>query len=348
MKRILFVICFGLLSYFSQAQYTTVANESFTTTIPSGWSVIPTGGWVINNTLSVSSPTSALGFIPNSNGDSVELISPWYDLTNFAYAFLQFSQICKVTSSDLCQIKYQELAMPGWKVVPTSSYQGSDASAYAGAKFSQQSYTTWQANDSLATPNNSWWKEESFDVSGEVSYAQIRFKFIIKKGNVIGSQFAYGWAIDNFKLLASANPIQPPVVEFLSSSPVDTVYNTGPFTVTAKIATRTFARIVQPVKLNVSYTYNSITTYDTLTMTMVEGDSIFSAIIPQKVFGTTITYDVRGVDSVGNDATAYSSFYIKRAIGGAATGYIIAGTGTLTQYYSPFYRYYDYGWSRNL
>jgi hypothetical protein len=337
-----------LLSYFSQAQYTTVGNESFTTTIPSGWSVSPTGGWVINNTLSVSSPTSALGFIPNSNGDSVELISPWYDLRNFAYAFLQFSQICKVTSSDLCQIKYQELAMPGWKVVPTSSYQGSDASAYAGAKFSQQSYTTWQANDSLATPNNSWWKEESFDVSGEVSYAQIRFKFIIKKGNVIGSQFAYGWAIDNFKLLASANPIQPPVVEFLSSSPVDTVYNTGPFIVTARIATRTFARIVQPVKLNVSYTYNSITTYDTLTMTMVEGDSIFSAVIPQKVFGTTITYDVRGVDSVGNDATAYSSFYIKRAIGGAATGYIIAGTGTLTQYYSPFYRYYDYGWSRNL
>ncbi|HOF17215.1 MAG TPA: hypothetical protein PLP76_10015, partial [Bacteroidales bacterium] len=296
----------------------------------------------------VSSPSSALGFVPNSNGDSVELISPWYDLRNYEYAFLQFSHICKTSTSDMCQIKYQELSMPGWKVIPTSSYQGNTPSAYAGAKFSHASYSTWIPNDSLATPSNSWWKEENFDVSGEVSYAQVRFKFVIVKGNVLGSQFAYGWVIDNFKLLASANPIKPPIVEFLSSSPVDTVYNTGPFTVKAKIVSQTFARIVQPVKLNVSYTYNNITTYDTLTMTMIEGDSIFSAIIPQKVFGTTITYDVRGVDSVGNDATAFSSFYIKRAIGGAATGYVTAGTGNITQTYSPFYRYYDYGWSRNL
>ena len=343
-----FIVLLSLVAFIgiAQAQYTTVANEKFSSL--SGWTVNPTGGWIVNTNLSVSSPSSALGFVPNSNGDSVELISPWYDLRNYEYAFLQFSHICKTSTSDMCQIKYQELSMPGWKVIPTSSYQGNTPSAYAGAKFSHASYSTWIPNDSLATPSNSWWKEENFDVSGEVSYAQVRFKFVIVKGNVLGSQFAYGWVIDNFKLLASAAPIKPPVVEFLSSSPADTVYNTGPFTVTAKIATRTYAPIVQPIKLNVSYTYNNITTYDTLTMTMVEGDSIFSAIIPQKVFGTTITYDVRGVDSVGNDATAFSSFYLKRLIGGAATGYVIAGTGTLTQYYSPFYRYYDYGWSRNL
>ena len=126
----------------------------------------------------------------------------------------------------MCQVKYQELAMPGWKVIPTSSYQGTTPAAYAGARFSQASYLAWMPHDSLATPSNSWWKEESFDVSGEVSYAQVRFKFIIKKGNILGTQFAYGWVIDNFKLLASVNPIKPPVVEFLSSSPVDTVYNT--------------------------------------------------------------------------------------------------------------------------
>jgi hypothetical protein len=81
---------------------------------------------------------------------------------------------------------------------------------------------------------------------------------------------------------------------------------------------------------------------------MVEGDSIFSAVIPQKVFGTTITYDVRGVDSVGNDASAYSSFYIKRIAGGAATGYIIAWTGTSTTYLFPMNMYYCYSWTRQL
>jgi hypothetical protein len=343
-----FIVLLSLVAFIGieQAHYTTVANEKFSSL--SGWTVNPTGGWIVNTNLSVSSPSSALGFVPNSNGDSVELISPWYDLRNYEYAFLQFSHICKTSTSDMCQIKYQELSMPGWKVIPTSSYQGNTPSAYAGAKFSHASYSTWIPNDSLATPSNSWWKEENFDVSGEVSYAQVRFKFVIVKGNVIGSQFAYGWVIDNFKLLASAAPIKPPVVEFLSSSPADTVYNTGPFTVTAKIATRTYAPIVQPIKLNVSYTYNNITTYDTLTMTMVEGDSIFSAIIPQKVFGTTITYDVRGVDSVGNDATAFSSFYLKRLIGGAATGYVIAGTGTTTTYMLPMDMLYNYSWTRQL
>ena len=347
MRKFIFFILFAVLSATTYAQYTTIANESFTTT-PSGWLISPSNSWTLNGNLSVSSPNSMLGFIPNSNGDSVELISPWYDLRTYAYVFLQFSHICKVTSSDVCQIKYQELSMPGWKTIPTSSYLGKQPSAYAGAKFSQSSYSTWAPGDSLAIPTNSWWKEESYNVSGEVSYAQVRFKFIIKKGNVMGSQFAYGWLIDNFKLLASMNEIKPPVVEFISTSPVDTVYNTGPYTVTAKIATRTYSPIAKPIKLNVSYTYNNITTYDTLTMTMVTGDSIFSAVIPQKFFGTKITYNVKGMDSIGNDAYAFSEFYVKRLKINVPSGYVTIGTLGTTVSPNILYYAYDYTWTKQL
>lgn len=314
MKKFIVLLGFVIFAYMLQAQHTNIVNEQFTS-IPTGWTVRPTSSWVVSNSLSVSSPSSVLGMIPNSVGDSVELISPWYDFTNYAYAFLQFSHICKVTMSDICQIKYQELSMPDWKAIPSSSYQGSDLNAFKNARFSHESYSIWMPGDSLAIPSNSWWKEEKFDISDEVSYAQVRFKFIIKKGSAIGSHFAYGWLIDNFKITASLDGIKPPIVEFIPPYPEGTVNTTGSFTVTAKVVSKTIAPIVKPIKLNVRYLYNSVTTYDTIIMTMLDGDSIYSAVIPQKVFGTDVFYEIYAKDTVGNDASVFSVFYIRRPVG---------------------------------
>jgi len=344
MKKFLFLICLGCLAIFSQAQQTVLVNESFNT-IPSGWTVSPSGSWIVDSTYSVSSPNAVWGFIPTSNGDSIELISPWVNFTNYGYAFLQFNHICKVTVNDICNIQYQEMSMPGWKSIPTSSYLGTP-NAYLNGQFSHASYTDWIPNDSLAIPTNSWWKEEMFDISHEVSYAQVRFKFKIKKGSVLGSNFAYGWLIDNFKITASVNEIKPPVVEFLSVYS-DTVYNTGPFTIRAKAATRTLAPIIQPVKLTVTYTYNNVTIYDTLTMTPDKGDSIYSVTIPQKLYGTTVFYSIYAEDTVGNNSSANSGFCIKRPSAGQ-TGAVIVGTGTSTDYRLPMNMYYCYSWTRQI
>ena len=66
-----FIVLLSLVAFIgiAQAQYTTVANEKFSSL--SGWTVNPTGGWIVNTNLSVSSPSSALGFVPTTNGDSV-------------------------------------------------------------------------------------------------------------------------------------------------------------------------------------------------------------------------------------------------------------------------------------
>jgi hypothetical protein len=81
-------------------------------------------------------------------------------------------------------------------------------------------------------------------------------------------------------------------------------------------------------------------------MTMIDGDTIFAAMIPQKIAGTTITYSVYAHDTVGNNGTLQRSFHITKSAGGGQTGYVTIGNGTNTQSYIPFYRFYDYSWSR--
>jgi hypothetical protein len=318
MKKILFLLSLLVFVGTIEAQIVTIADVNFEST-PSGWIITPTNYWTANTDLYAGGQTSYHGFVPIGNqGDTVILTSPLYDFGLYRYAFLSFNQICKVSGSDICQIEYRENIMgASWKVIPRSSYKGSGI--YTNAVFCDGSYTDWLPGDSLAIPTNNWWKTELFDISNEVSFAEVQFRFKITKGNVIGSQIAYGWLIDNFKLTASINPIAPPVVELISNYG-DTVYNTGPFVIKAKVATRTYAPILNP-KLYYTTTFNNITSHDSVMMTAVEGDSIWTATIPQHLFGTSITFSIVGYDSVGNNNSVNSAFYLKRGVGGHTIGY---------------------------
>ncbi len=317
MKR--FILFFALLTSITicNAQLVTIVDESFEHSL-SGWTITPSGTWEADTNLYAGGHTSFRGYVPIGNsGDTVILTSPLYDFKAYSHAYLTFSHICKVAGSDICQIEYRENTMSStWQAIPRSSYKGEGI--YTNETFNHNSYLDWIPSDYLASPTNSWWKTEAFDISNEVSYAEVRFRFKITKGSVIGSQFAYGWLIDNFKLTASVYEINPPVVEFLTIFS-DTVFNTGPFTIDARVATRTMAPIIQPVKLYVAYTYNNNTTYDTIPMSLIIGDSIYRAIIPQKVFGTAIAYSVYGEDTVGNKGDAQASFVLKRSSGGTGS-----------------------------
>ncbi len=346
MRKIILLTVILVFILSLKAQYTTIVNEKFNA-IPASWTVNPIGSWTIDTLFSASVASSILGNFSNVIGDSIELITPWYDLTNYPYVYLQFDQICKMKTSNSCQIKYQELSVPGWKAIPSSSYKGKDPNAFKNARFNHESYTAWQAYDSLAIPSNNWWKEEFFDISGEASFMQVRFKFIITKENINDTQSTYGWLIDNFKIIASQNEVKFPIIEFLFPSPVDTVYDTGPFKIMAKIISQTTAPILQPIKLNVCYTYNNMTTYDTLLMTLAEGDSIYSTEIPQKTFGTNVLYSIEAKDSMQNDAITSFNFYIRRHYGGF-TGYITIGNQAANNLYNILYYNYDYGWSQQL
>ena len=222
-----FVLFLSLIVFVGmvEAQIVTIADESFEGSL-SGWTITPANYWMADTNLYAGGHTSYHGFVPIGNpGDTVILTSPLYDFGPYGYAFLSFNQICKVSGSDICQIEYRENTMSStWQVIPRSSYKGSGI--YTNAMFHDGSYIDWMPGDSLAIPTNNWWKTEHFDISNEVSFAEVQFRFKITKGNVTGTHFAYGWLIDNFKLTASVNPIAPPAVELISNYG-DTVYNTA-------------------------------------------------------------------------------------------------------------------------
>ena len=283
------------------------ANNSFTRN--------PSSGWTMDTLLSVSGK-AAWGYVPNAEGDSIELISPVYDLSNYAYAYLRFSHICKVSDADLVTVEYRENFVGSkWTPIPYTDYKGSSSVFRRQRCFHHGCYLEWLKNDLTAQPDNTWWKVESFDVSQDVAYAEVQFKFKLKKGSTVGTNFAWGWFIDNFELMASTSQINPPVVQFVSPFTSGLVYGPGPYTIYAKVAKRTVMPLSTPV-MRIAYTsMGGKVTRDSILMTPYEGDSMWKATIPQQLVGTQVTYTIFATDTVGNNASATSGYTIGREWG---------------------------------
>jgi len=315
-KRICFTMFAIMLLYmigYTQTKVTFVQNFDGAT---HNFVMTPSHAWMVDSTLNASEKNSCWGFVPNNTGDSMMLVSPVYDLTAYAYVYLRFTHICKVAPTDIVSVEYKEDYVGArWTKIAGSRYEGSSQTYKKQRTFNDESYVEWASNDLYAEPDNSWWKNEGFDISQDVSYARVQFRFKIVKGNVIGSQFAWGWLIDNFELTASLSEINPPVVEFLEPLVNGTVYGTGPFQIKAKAAKRTLLPLKTP-KLRMKYVaMNGVVTNDSINMTAVEGDSIWIGTIPQQLIGTRVNYSVYATDTIGNNGTAYSSYLIGRKWG---------------------------------
>ncbi len=339
-------ICLFLLALFlcfnAQAQLVQIEDETFEGTL-SGWTIRPSNSWTMDTNLYAGGHKSYKGKVPigNNPGDTAILTSPIYDFSGLSYVWLSFSHICKISASDICQIEYREDNISStWQPIPTSSYKGSGA--YTNSRFSHNSYSDWCSYDSLATPNNGWWKTEQFNISDEVSYSRVQFRFKITRGTTIGSYFVYGWLIDNFKIYASVNSISPPIVNLITKHN-DTVYNTGPFIIQTKTDKQTSISTLSP-KLFYSTTISGVTINDSISMNT--DDSIWTAIIPQQLFGSFVSYSVVVVNPEGFSTNVNDGFYVSRAPVG---GYnVIVGEETLTDYYTPASMNSNYSWSRML
>jgi len=328
------------------AQPVVIVNENFDKT-QSNFTA-PRGGWSADTTLHFSGSRSFLGIVPTQPGDSVELISGWFDCQKYSNVLLQFNHICKVSVCDFATVEYQiDQLGAKWQKLPLDCYKGT-RTPYRMVRFSHKSYDVWMPNDSLATPTNSWWKTELFDLSTEVSWEKVRFKFKIKRGSVVGTQFAYGWLVDDFILYGATSQIDIPAVEFITK-PADTVYQTGPFRIRAKVATRTISPIITP-KVQLVYLYNGLKTYDSIPMHKVEGDSIWEAEIPQQYFGTLISYSITGKDGLNNSKTITGQTFVKRYASNGFLGYwqTSATFSPVSTYALPSWQNYTYGWTRQL
>jgi hypothetical protein len=206
MRKYIFLVVGILTAVFAFSQSVTFPENFDGNTI--SFTSSPASAWRIDTNYYVSSPNSIRGDAPNMMGDSVVLTSQVYDFTNYQHVLLRFKHICKISPQDITRIEYK-ISGQGWQTVPTASYMG-EAMLYQTNGFSAFGYTEWQADDSLALPLQSWWKEEVFDLSYETgTEEQVQFRFVLKHGNTPGTQISYGWLIDNIEIIPKC-PLEAP------------------------------------------------------------------------------------------------------------------------------------------
>ena len=141
----------SLILPFGFSQNRVVFTENFNGS-GSSFTCSPQSAWMIDTLLSVSGK-AAWGFVPNSEGDSIELISPMYDLGKYAYAYLRFSHICKVSDSDLVTVEFKENYMGSdWKPLPYQDYRGGSVVFRRQRCFHHGCYTDWMKEDPDARP----------------------------------------------------------------------------------------------------------------------------------------------------------------------------------------------------
>jgi hypothetical protein len=308
----------------------------------------PANAWVKNSNYFMSAPYSYRAKVPHLLGDSVVLVTTQpYDFSNYSNVQLEFSQICKVSPSDKVILQYR-VSGQIWEEVPYYTYLGK-ADNYGTTGFNASSYPEWNVNDSTAMPALSWWKKEVFDVSPIVNKAAgVQFRFILKRGKARGSHVSYGWLLDDIEITVANNAIQNPVVEFVAPFARDTVYTVGPFEINARVASTTTAPIIPPYLVYMAQRNGVIVGQDSIPMTMVSGNSLWKVTLPLFEQGTAVSYSITGRDTTGNQAAARSGYQIKVPPRGGTTGYVIAGTGDITNYQTPINLYYQNSWTRQL
>jgi hypothetical protein len=211
---------------------------------------------------------------------------------------------------DIVRVEYRRKGVD-WQPIPAAAYNGK-ATNYLSRGFNANNYTEWRATDSISLPSQSWWKEELFDVSFEVGNDDAaQFRFVLKHGNTPGTQISYGWLIDNIEIIAAPHEVKIPVVEFVTPLVKGSVYSTGPWVINAKVKTQTTAQIENPYLVYTATNHQGIVV-DSVLMTMVVGDSLWEAAIPQFVSGTEVVYSIMGRDITGNTATITSGYVIDK------------------------------------
>jgi hypothetical protein len=349
-NRLLLILglVFCLIAGYSQP--ITVATQNFdggTGQLHFTSSATGLNGWTESSQVYANGAKSMYGEVPATLGASKTLTSDVIDVSGNAYpplglsnVQLRFKHICKISPSDSAKVQIKLNVIGAvWEDIPYSCYQGT-ATNYLNNGFDAASYSLWQSRDSLAFPNNSWWKEEVFDLSQKVSYEGFQVRFVIKRGNVMLTNVSAGWYIDNFEIIGNDTIMKGPVVKWSGYHPSGEVFNVGPFTVQASVKQGMLYPLGSPTMTYTSY-YNGTIVSNTVNMTYVGGkDAIWKADLPQYVANTIVAYSVTVADSAGNHTTlsdGYTVSFPKTATGGS----VIIGTGTNQTNY-PFMYYYGY------
>ncbi len=282
------IICAALLASFSLfSQVTIVYHENFEIAD----SVVSSGNptWVPEVTY------QAQGLLSHKNqvaaNDTSWLTTIAFSTVGNTNIIFEFDQVCKIEYNDFARLEVSNDNGVTWIPLTAASYLGSAPFLALGNRFASSAYATWQPGNNGATPNNTWWKHETFDISTlAANAAQVKIRFKLYDGNGNGNLTNYGWLLDALKVTASPSELTPPVITQLPAIYSGNVYNLGPFTINDSI---TDASGIASATL--FYTLNNGPT-QTVPMTNVSGNH-WQGIIPAASDSDTICYSVQAVDA---------------------------------------------------
>lgn len=293
MKKLYTAICLLIPFVYSSAQ-TLAFHEDFEIAD----SVVSSGSpaWNPDLTLQVSGVASTRNTLGNSA--TAYLTTNAFSTVGNSFVLLDFDHICKLEFNDIGAIEVSDDNGNTWTQLTTAEYQGTAPFAAMGNKFASNAYIDWFPSNNSAVPLNTWWKHETFDVSALLGNApQCMVRFRIQDANSNGNLGTYGWVIDDVEVIAAPSELNPPVITYLPPIYQNTIFNIGPFNITADI---TDASGIDTA--NVHYTING-GPVQVVGMNNTIGNT-FVGVIPAVNDSDTICYYVQAIDASTASNTA--------------------------------------------
>ncbi len=291
MKRLILIIVVLLSISVVHAQSTAFFEDFEGTTLSMTSSSTGTNAWGLNTLLYYQGAKSDSCVV--TAGDTTYLTTDAFSTLGNSYVMLHFAQICKIAFADKGIIEVSVDGGATWTQLTSAQYLGSGQFATNTNSFNDVSYATDWSPFVNTIPDNSWWKNEMFDISsiaGNKTSVKVRFSLI--DGGTAGSEGRYGWLLDNVEVLKSTSELVPPTITYSAPILVDSVYSKGPFTIKATISDASGIDTAMLI-----YSKNG-GTEDTIGMT--HAGSLYLATIdtvPAFAIGDTVCYRVVATDA---------------------------------------------------
>ncbi|HRY33317.1 MAG TPA: GEVED domain-containing protein [Bacteroidales bacterium] len=253
---------------------------------------VPGYGFSINTRLHSGTNSLRSDSCQVKPGNTVYLTGIPFSTAGMSTVRLVFDHICKVDFLDNATVEVSANAGATWTQLTYVQYLGSGQFATSGNRFNSATYPqAWLPASPAAVPQASWWRTETFDLStilDNCPSAMVRFK--LQDGGTSGPSGNAGWFLDNVRVEASPWELIPPQIVILPSSPVDLVWNTGPFQVSALITDSSGIDTAFIV-----YTINNGLP-DTAGMSLT-GQDTMTGLIPQVNDGDQICWFIVAIDA---------------------------------------------------
>jgi hypothetical protein len=289
--------------------------------------------WAINTTYAASGTQSYHKVV--EVGDSSTVTTMTFSASGIAYVGLSFRHICKIHFLDKAEIYVSINNGVTWIKLTGAEYLGNATFGAYNNTFTSVSYPEWQPGVDTATPSQSWWKEEFFNISQLVSQStQIKVMFMLRDGDNQGAHGSYGWLIDDIKVLGGPSEMFPPSITLLPPVLPDTTYSTGPFPIRANIT--------DPSGIDTAYVIYTLNggIPDTIGMAQSTANEYF-AMIPSYTYSSLICYSIVAFDgSLLQNKGSYPASGCESALIMKGDSVVTIGTGILvnssTTYPAPY------------